>query len=292
MYTFLRIGTRILPWVPAWLRAILGILAGTIAWCVARKAREQARANMLHVLGKDCLQTWSGRRKLQRTVRRMFQHNARNYIELCALSRVTEATLERTFHIKALENLDKALAKGKGVVLFSAHYGPFDYMVQYAAVKGYPVTVPVEQLADERLLDLILQQRRSHGIKFIPLGNSSAMRTILQELKSNHIVLITADRAVQGQSAAVPFFDAPAQLPVGPAMLAQRTGATLIGAFGWRTSLTQAHATCVPVSEDMTEEERKDTHKVMRKIAEKMEHFIKAHPEQWLVFAPVWQEAE
>ena len=62
------------------------------------------------------------------------------------------------------------------------------------------------------------------------------MRTIIKALRNNQIVLITADRAVEGESVEKLFFGEPARLPIGPVALSQRTGAALVGACGWYTS--------------------------------------------------------
>jgi lauroyl/myristoyl acyltransferase len=152
------------------------------------------------------------------------------------------------------------------------------------------VTTPVEHLKDQRILDLILDLRRSHGIHFLPLGASSTIRTIVQKLRGNKVVLITADRAIEGQSIEALFFGRPARLPIGPVTLAQRTGAALVAAFCWRMPDGVISGQCVPLSLELTEEQRVNTDCMMRAMIEKMEHFIREHPEQWLAFTPIWME--
>jgi lauroyl/myristoyl acyltransferase len=290
LYYLLRLATIVLPWIPAWLRAYLGIGIGTFAWCIASKARAQANKNIRHVFGQESLKTRQGRRKLRRTVRRMFQHNVRNYIEVCVLMHYTPARHKQITTESGFEHIEAGLARGKGIIAFTAHYGPFDNIVQSAALHNYDVTVPVEALKNQRLLDLMLRLRGSQGINFVPLGSPSTLRAIIQKLKSNKIVVLTADRGSQGQKSHVPFFDASAELPNGAVTLAQRTGADLIGAFAIRTSLTRIQLFCVPITANMTEEQRKDTTYVSRKVSETMEYFIRAHPEQWLAFTPIWPE--
>ena len=103
-------------------------------------------------------------------------------------------------------------------------------------IKGYDVTIPLERLEDERMLNLMLNLRKSHGIHYLPLAGNASMRIILQKLRDNKIVLIAADRAIVGQSVEVDFFGAPARLPIGPIKLAQRTGASLlVGVNCYRT---------------------------------------------------------
>lgn len=297
MYNLFRLATIVVPRLPHRLLRVLALLGGTLAWLVARNARKQATANMLHVLGTQVLTTRAGRKQLRRTVRGMFQNSVWNYLEAFSLPHIHAETIVDSLEVAGIEHLDAALALGKGVILVSAHIGPFDYLAQWLAIKGYSVTIPVEHLKDARMLDLMLKLRRSHGINFIPLGGSAPMRTILSALKKNSIVLITGDRAVQGESVEKPFFGSPARLPLGPVTLAQRTGAALVSGFGWqKTAVPRSIASkpfggqIVPISLALPQDQRTNIDILMNCIIETLEHFISAHPEQWLVFSPIWKD--
>jgi KDO2-lipid IV(A) lauroyltransferase len=223
----------------------------------------------------------------------MFRQNVSNYLDLFLLPSIKPETILQSMEVRGFEHLQRALAAGKGAIMFSAHLGPFDYLIQWLAVQGYKVTIPVERLDDQRILDLILRLRRSKGVRYVPLGGSTAMRSMLEALRKNQVVLITADRAVQGENTLEPFFGAPARLPSGIAHLAQRTGAAVLGAFGWHTARTHMpvlEADIVPVS--LPQEQRTQSEPLTRGIVSCMERFIAAHPDQWVVFAPVWVEQD
>ncbi len=289
MYNMFRFGSVIIPRLPRWFILALSMIIGAVAWLVAGKARKQATINMIHILGPEIQSTWAGRRKLRRTVRGMFQNSVRNYLEVFYLPYETPETIMRRMPgISGTKHLEEALALGKGVILFSAHFGPFDYLAQWFYAKGYQLTIPVERLKDERMLKLIVSLRSSKGVQFVPLGGSAPMRTIIQALRNNQIVLITGDRVVQGESVEKPFFGAHARLPLGPVALSQRTGAPLVGAFGWHASRTFIDGEFVPLTLDLPEDERNNTDVLMDGLIARIERIIKAHPEQWVVFSPVW----
>ena len=293
MYNLFRIVVIVSRRLPPWIIEPLGSLGGMLFWLFAKGVRKQATENMVHVLGEEITQTRQGRRRLRSTVRGMFQNSVRNYLQVFALPATSAKTIVESMRVEGQEHLEAALARGKGVILFSAHFGPFDYLSQWIAIKGYDLTIPVEHLADQRMLDLMLTLRRSHGVHFLPLGGSAPMRAILQALRNNKIILITADRAVQGERVAMSFFGDRAELPSGPASLATRTGAMVVGAFGWRTYRANGkppiEGIFTPLSLALPEEQRADTMSVMRRIVERMEQHIGAHPEQWVVFSPIWQ---
>ncbi|MBA2284087.1 MAG: hypothetical protein H0W02_01245 [Ktedonobacteraceae bacterium] len=288
MYRLFWLATILVPRLPRGFVRFLSRVIGWVAWMVVRKARRQAVINMAHVLGKDVLQTRAGRKRLRQSVRKMFQYSARNYLESFYLPTLPAEKVTQSMKIAGEEHLKAALAKGKGVLLFSAHVGPFEYLSQWLAINGYQLTIPAEPLKDQRMLDLMLKVRRSHGVEYVPLTGVSTVRSIMQSLRANKVVLLTSDRAIIGQSVDLPFFGAPARLPAGLAALAQRTGAALVGAFGWRTHGTQIEGEFVPLSLALSEEQQADTDILMRGIIETTERFIGAHPEQWVVFAPVW----
>lgn len=288
MYNIFRFASLVVPRLPRWLVIALAEVIGLLTWLVASKARKQVTANIIHVLGSQVLTTRSSRRQLRQSVQGVFRNSARNYLEIFYLPYTQPQRIMDRVDIRGLEHLEAALALGKGVILVSAHLGPFEYLVHWIAIKGYQMTVPVERLKDQRMLDLMLKLRSSHGIHFIPLGGTAPMRSIIQALRKNQLVLITADRPVQGESVEKLFFNEPARLPIGPVSLSQRTGAPLVSAFGWRSSRTRITGDFIPLSLGLTEEQRANAHTLMCALIERMERVIKAHPEQWVVFSPVW----
>ncbi len=221
----------------------------------------------------------------------MFQNNVRNYLEVLYLpSSKPEEILHSLPGITGLEHLEEALARGKGVILVSAHVGPFNTLTQWFVMMGYNVTIPVEHLKDERMLDLLLDLRRRRGVNITPLGGSAPLRAMIAALRKNELVLITGDRAVVGESVERTFFGAQARLPLGPVTLAQRTGAMIVGAIGWREPQKRVGGRFSPVSLALPEEDRSNADKLHSRIVEAMEEAIKAHPEQWVVFSPVWED--
>lgn len=288
MYWAFRLAVLLLPRLPRWLVHALGNVFGVLAWILASNARKQATANMRQILGSQGQMNHTGRRRLRRTVRRMFHYSSRNYLGAFTLSSLETDDLLRRVHVHGLEHLEAALAFGKGVILFSAHLGPFNELIHWLAIRGYPTTVPVERLHDERILALMLNLRRSQGVNFLPLGGSPPLRALFSALRHNQIVLLTADRAIEGRFVEKPFFGAPARLPLGPVQLAQRTGAVLVGAFGWYEDGTCIEAQFVPLTLTLPEKQRGNGEQLMDSMVEQLEQFIAAHPEQWVVFSPVW----
>ncbi len=292
MYYFFRWASWMIPRLPRRFVRWLPKAMGPLAWLLAAPARRQVTRNLSYVLGSDIRVTATNRRKLRRAVRALFRNSVGNYLDALLLPALDRQEFLQHISIEGREHVEEALALGKGVLLFSAHFGPFEYMNQWFAASGYQVTIPVERLKDERLLRLMVELRSSSGITYVPLGGSAPMRTIIQALRKNQIVLITADRAVEGESVVRDFFGAPARLPIGPVNLSIRTGAPLVGAFGWWSSPSHINGSFSPLTLGLSMDERKQPDVVEAALIKQMEQAISAHPEQWVVFSPVWVNQE
>jgi len=290
MYFFFLWASRIVPLLPRCFLRLLPDILGPLAWLFAGRARRQATINARHVLGPEIQDTAAGRRRLRRVVRGMFRNSMSNYLEAFLTPALSCQEILHRVYAAHEEYLEEALALGKGVILFSAHFGPFEYMSQWLAAKGYQVIIPVESLKDERMLRLMLELRSSQGVRFVPLGGSGPMRTIMQTLRKNQIVLIAADRAVEGESVIKHFFGTPARLPIGPVNLSIRTGAPLVGALGWHSSRRRISGEYIRSSLALSEQERQQPDVVEGALIREFERIIRAHPEQWVVFSPIWEE--
>ena len=83
----------------------------------------------------------------------------------------------------------------------------------------------METVGDAGLQAWIERSRSRAGITVVPLER--ARRVLTAELRAGRSVGLVADRDLTGGGVLVPFFGAPARLPVGPALLALETGAPL-----------------------------------------------------------------
>ena len=110
MYRLYRFASLVIPRLPTSVLRVLSLLIGLAAWLFARRARKQATSNITHVLAGQTLATRAGRKKLRRTVRKMFLYSARNYLEALRLPHLKPEEVEKRITQKeGLEHLDAAL---------------------------------------------------------------------------------------------------------------------------------------------------------------------------------------
>jgi KDO2-lipid IV(A) lauroyltransferase len=190
-------------------------------------------------------------------------------------------------HVDGWEHLEWALAQGRGVVFFSAHFGNTDIVMQVAAARGLQATSPVERTRPEHLFQYARNLRESHGMKLIPADG--LMLGLYRALKRGELVGLAADRDVTNSGRIVEFFGAPTRLPDGPIRVALHTGAPLLPAFALRLPDNSFRLEIeAPLELTRTGDEEAAIQSGIERVVEIMERHIAKNPEQWLVAQPVW----
>jgi len=286
-YYLLRAGSAISRVVPL---AVLYALAGLAARLVAllpTAGRAAARANIARVLGQ-APESLAVRRGAARAMR----YQALNYVDMVRIDRVSEPECDATVVRGDLSPLFDCLAEGKGAIIVSAHLGNMDYVVQWLGLHGIPVHSLMERLEPERLNRLVVSQRKGAGLYIDPIG-PQALPRLTRLLREGKLVALLCDRDIGGTGEPVCFFGREARLPVGPVLLALRTGAPLVPSFGRRLRDNRLYVTVKPpIYLQRTRDLRADLREGLRALARALEDGIADAPDQWIVFAPIWPDAD
>ena len=260
----------------------LGRPVGALVLATSPQLRRILTSNFSHVLGPD-----ASEEQVQSLVRRACANLIKGHYDLFRLSRLSSEEILGMTRVEGREHLDRALAQGKGVILFSAHFGNVDILIQVPLAFGVPLSTPVEHIQPERLFQYTLRLRTSHGLRMYPTGGP--MMGLYRALKRGEVIGLAADRGIDVSTRKVDFFGAPASLPEGPVRVALRTGAALVPGFGLRLSDNSFLARIEPALElPNTGDREADVAAGMEMVVEVLERIISQQPEQWLLAKPVW----
>ena len=124
--------------------------------------------------------------------------------------------------------LREALDEGRGVVLPSAHLGPWERLAATLAGNGFPLTAVVRESYDPRFDRVTSAARDRAGFSTIARGAPGAATRIVRTLRQGRVLGIPMDLKTRAESVTVPMLGAPARTPVGPARIALRTGAPVV----------------------------------------------------------------
>jgi KDO2-lipid IV(A) lauroyltransferase len=190
------------------------------------------------------------------------------------------------------EHLDAALARGRGVIFVAVHFGSWDRAAAVLAARGYRAHVLVDTFRPPALDAAVQQTRAVHGLGIIAAEGGAALRQVYAALRRNEIVVLLVDRPQRDKGTPVTFFGRPTWLPSGPAMLAQRTGATLLHAYLVRRPDLQTFQGAIepPIEVEATGRRDADEAAIMQRIVARFERLIQRHPEQWYMFRPMWPD--
>jgi phosphatidylinositol dimannoside acyltransferase len=220
----------------------------------------------------------------------VFANYSRYWYEMFRLRGDTTHALEDAFESDGYDNLEVAVAEGRGTILALPHLGNWDLAGAWLAQRGNPLTVVTEPAEPAELHDWFVRQREDLGMEVVPLGPHTVAR-VLRALGTGRVVCLVCDRDISGVGVEVQLFGATTTMPGGPALLALRTGAPLLPAAAYFRPGGRHRARILPpVPAERRGALRDDVVRVTQDLAHRFEELIRAAPEQWLVMQPVWPD--
>jgi len=272
-----RAAERALPLLPNGLGAPIAEVLGTAAYLSSRHARANVLAN-LRVIAPE--------RASAALARRVFIEQARNYLEVFRVPHIAPKRLLAQIEHRGFEHFVAAEARGRGVVVASAHLGPISVVGQMLNAHGYDVVLPVEAEHSD-FQRAVNRARRGMGLRLVSTDTPLAVYRALRDKK---VFGVLADRAVTGVGERVPFFGHETLLPSVHIALALRSGAPVVPAFSGRESGRFVASFEPPLDLVATGDRAADVRDGVRKWAQVLERYVRRAPEQWTVFERVWSE--
>ena len=185
-----------------------------------------------------------------------------------------------------LDMFEKMADAGRGMLAVSAHLGALDLAGVAFTVTDFQVQV-ISYAAPPPGYQLVNELRNDHGLVITP-GSKEALAEATARLESAGIVFTAVDRPVPpGRKAAeVQFFGRPTRLWDGYVRMAFATGALLF--FVWVVRSPEGRYE-IRFNEPIDcADPPGDIEFVTSLILRQAEEAIRANPDQWLMFFPVW----
>ena len=192
--------------------------------------------------------------------------------------------------LKGVENLERALSQGKGVIAVSAHLGNFTVLSIKMIREGYPFNMLIRDPDSKEIVKLFRKLQKQQGGHYIPINKwREALREILGCLRKNEVVCFLNDERKKGSDVEVDFFGRPALTATGPAVISLKTGAPIVPIFIVRTG-EDAHTIFIePQLEVNHRGDISDTvTTVIAACTKIIEKYVRRYPEQWFWFKNRW----
>jgi lauroyl/myristoyl acyltransferase len=283
-YTSLALGLRSLP------EPLARLCAASVALAMRHGRGMTVRMRVAHL--ERVLRATSGRQPDRTTLRvmtrRAYLAYARYWVDGARLPAASPALVASRLRTEGFEHLRRAMEAGKGVIMALPHVGSWEWGGSWLNSVGYPMTAVAEVLEPPELFEWFIRQRVAAGLTVVPLDHR-APATLSRVLREGRLVGLLCDRDLVGNGVEVDFFGEKTVFPGGPAVLAIRTGATLVTTAVFNPAYGVHHAVIsAPLDTTRSGSLHDDVVRITQQIAHHFEGYISSAPEQWHMFQPAW----
>jgi KDO2-lipid IV(A) lauroyltransferase len=266
-----------------WSRLLAGCLAFTVYWCFGRLRRVGMRNLQL------ALPQLSSKAK-KRILRRVYVHLGWQLVEFCRMTRYTAQNTRDWMRTEGLDHYLAAQARGKGVLIITAHLGAWELSSFYHSLMGHPMGMIIRNLDNRRLDQYVNGIRCLHG-NFV-ISKDDFGRGLLKAIHAGATVGILMDtNMTPPQGEFVQFFGVDACTGTGLAHIARQTGAAVLPGFMfWEPAERRYVLHFGPEIEiPRTADRAADILEGTRRCTAVIESWIRRYPDQWLWIHRRWK---
>ena len=226
----------------------------------------------------------------RRIVRGEFVSLGRQLAEACMFPRYTRENVSDIVVYDGLENYERAMARGKGVLFLTGHLGAWELSAFAHSLQGHPLWIVMRPLDNPYLDRLVERYRTMHGNRTV--SKDDFVRGLLAAMRASEAVGILMDtNMTPPQGVFVNFFGIPACTASGLARIALRTDAAVVPGFTiWDKKAGKYVLRFDPAVELVrTSDNEADIVANTALFTSIIESFIRRYPDQWLWVHRRWK---
>jgi lauroyl/myristoyl acyltransferase len=273
-----------ISFLPLTLVAIIGRTGGRILHLLSREKQRVMMDEFRRILpGKSV-------KELRVIVRDSFINYSCSELEVLLYPSMNKEFIDRVVTIEGKEHLDAALAGGRGVLLFQAHFGAFQMTMPAIGYNGYTMNQisasaaiwkeGTVSTAQSRMLDIKAQNEYTLPVKHISV--TSSLRPAYHALERNEIVGITVDGGGGKRITALRFLGREAYFQTGAVDIAMSTKAAIVPAFVMsEPGLSHRLVLCPPLQVHAELGKNDNRRRVMQEFAALLESRVLRHPQHY-----------
>jgi lauroyl/myristoyl acyltransferase len=257
-------------------------LAGYHLWPAKRRI---IMANASHVLGLP-----PDHPRVARLARGIYATYARFALELMRLPSLPAdeprrlLRCEGAHHERLMALWQRCQAEDRGIIAVSGHIGSIEVFAGAYAQQGIPVYGLADDSAFPELFELLMRSRARWGVTIIPWRR---LRDIFRVMRQPCTLGMVVDWGYRTDDVPVWLFGAWTTLPAGPALLAARTRAVIVPVVARRES-DGRYRPLMSEPIEVVDDSAAELARATQAIAGALEEMVRAAPEQWYTFKPMW----
>lgn len=284
-YVLFRTVRGLLRILPPWLIRSFGSAIGWFCFRAVRSRTDRALRNLAHVMPE---RTDAERREM---IERCWKHFSVETLEYIRVGSADPEEVRERIDVIGADEVARAVALGRGLMVYSAHFGPWEWAIGSLNRVKLPVAIVARPLDNELLDEMLINSRRRFDVEMVPKRN--AARALMKKLSRREAVLILPDQAVSPREGIlVPFLGRPAWTTPAPARLALRHGAPIVGLFGYRRGDRVVVELTPPILTHELDETPENIEHLTRQINDEISRRVMEEPTTWLWMHDRWKRAD
>ncbi len=274
--------------IPVRLAVNIGKWAGRGAFYLDRKHRIICLDNL-----KLAFPDYTGAERWA-IARSSFENIAKTIMEILGFDRQTDEEMMSRVRVIGKEHYDKAVKKGKGVLILTGHIGNWELMALSHKLIGQRLAFVARPLDNHYFDRWLLRLRTRSGNKVI--AKHGALLGVYRSLRQQYDVGLLMDQRVSIKNPGaiyVDFFNHKTGSSIALALLAARSGSPVVPIYMLREADGIRHTMCIepeiPIFTGGSKEKniKENTQRVQRAL----ENIIREHPEQWFWMHRRWKRS-
>jgi KDO2-lipid IV(A) lauroyltransferase len=216
-----------------------------------------------------------------------FRHLGEMVPEFLRVPWLPPEEIEAIFEYQGWENFLAAQAEGKGVIACTGHFGHFDLLAAAHNLRGVPMTT----ISRKMQIGLWKGTRARAGVQEIYVHRGETFQAAVKALRAGRVLGYVIDQSEPNRNAIYPrFFGVPVATAATPAVLSRRTGAPVV--FTVSVPLPGGRHKVViegPFHPPDTGDREADAVAFLQDLNDRLEGWIRRHPEQWYWLHRRWK---
>jgi lauroyl/myristoyl acyltransferase len=266
--------------LPLWLGYVIADLATELHFRLFPSRRHAALANLAVMMPR------ATRRERLQVVRSMMRNYNRMMFEFFRLPHLTRAELLRSVEVVGREHLERAVARGRGVILTCCHVGNWELAAVVLGHWGYTLHAVAGVQLSRWLSPAVRETKQELAIHTV--SPEDGFRKLLRALEHNDLVALMVDGDLYHHGITVDFFGRETRWPSGPGVMAQRSGALIVCGYCERLRPGRFRIRLEPALDPAR---FASAGALNAEVAMTVERHIREHLEQWCIFRPLWEGA-
>ena len=283
-YAFMR-GLELAAWpIPVGLGLRLGRALGSFARLVDRRHRRVGEHNAAWALGLTPEQA-------RALIRKVYRNFGANLVEDLMMPKILRwRALDEFSEAEGIEHLRAALAKGRGAIVITGHFGNWELAglaMAHFAGKAMAVARPMPNPLVEAHT---LRWRERAGLTVA--SRRGALRRVVQYLRAGGCVGMLIDQNQRSGGVFVPFFGKLAATVPSPARIALKYHIPVLAGYTRRKGDGSFHCFhCDPPFDLIrTADHEADVLANTALFTRRIEDYIRQHPDQWFWLHSRWRK--